>query len=168
MLLAQILRYTGMQTEDNEAMEREKELLERAKDDVQVTVSEINKRVSEEDLNGLLTDIKTHLSIHDFLKGKLILTENLTILYMNISNIQNSVATADSLWGRFREVKSRLEMDKVIHYGTGKVNEIMSGKSTDVTFVLFEDSFVFFKINNLNGHKVEYPIETSLLNSFHF
>ena len=64
------------------------------------------------------------------------------------------MATADSLWGRFREVKSRLEMDKVIHYGTGKVNEIMSGKSTDVTFVLFEDSFVFFKINNLNGHKV--------------
>ena len=78
------------------------------------------------------------------------------------------MATADSLWGRFREVKSRLEMDKVIHYGTGKVNEIMSGKSTDVTFVLFEDSFVFFKINNLNGHKVEYTIETSLLNSFHF
>ena len=71
MLLAQILRYTGMQTEDNEEMQREKELLERAKDDVQVTVSEINKRVSEEDLNGLLTDIKTHLSIHDFLKGKL-------------------------------------------------------------------------------------------------
>ena len=71
MLLAQILRYTGMQTEDNEKMLREKELLERAKDDVQVTVSEINKRVSEEDLNGLLTDIKTHLSIHDFLKGKL-------------------------------------------------------------------------------------------------
>ena len=66
------------------------------------------------------------------------------------------MATTDSLWGRFKDVKSRLEMDKVIHYGTGKVNEMMSGKSTDVTFVLLEDSFVFFKINNLNGHKVSF------------
>jgi len=132
MLLSGILRYTDTpENQDDVDMMKEKELLERAKDSVQVTVSEINKRVSEEELNGLLTDIKTHLSIHDFLK----------------------VATTDSIWGRFTDVKSRLEMDKVIHYGTGKVNEMMSGKSTDVTFVLLEDSFVFFKINNLNGHK---------------
>ena len=70
MLLSGILRYTDTaENQENEEMMREKELLERAKDSVQVTVSEINKRVREEDLNGLLNDIKTHLSIHDFLKG---------------------------------------------------------------------------------------------------
>ena len=70
MLLSGILRYTDTpENQDDVDMMKEKELLERAKDSVQVTVSEINKRVSEEELNGLLTDIKTHLSIHDFLKG---------------------------------------------------------------------------------------------------
>ena len=77
MLLSGILRYTDTpENQDNEDMMKEKELLERAKDSVQVTVSEINKRVREEELNGLLTDIKTHLSIHDFLKGNLLLTKN--------------------------------------------------------------------------------------------
>ena len=72
MLLSGILRYTDTpENHDNVDMMKEKELLERAKDSVQVTVSEINKRVREEELNGLLTDIKTHLSIHDFLKGKI-------------------------------------------------------------------------------------------------
>ena len=71
MLLSGILRYTGTaENEDNPEMMAEKELLEQAKDSVQVTVSEINKRVREEDLNRLLNDIRTHLSIHDFLKGE--------------------------------------------------------------------------------------------------
>ena len=75
------------------------------------------------------------------------------------------MATTDSLLGRFKDVQSRLEMEKVIHYGTGKVNEMMSGRSTDVTFLLCDDSLVFFKTNIMNGHKVKSYLLKSKISS---
>ena len=57
---------------------------------------------------------------------------------------------------RFKDLVGRLEMDTVVHYGTGTVNEIMLGRSTDVTFILFDDSFVFFKTNENSEQKVSF------------
>ena len=70
MLLTQLLKYTDTdENKENESLMKEVKLLDQAKNCIQVTVSETNKRAGEEDLKNLLTDIKTHLNISMFLVG---------------------------------------------------------------------------------------------------
>ena len=70
MLLGQLLKLTNIpENEGNPSMMEEVRLLQEAKDYIQVTVSETNKRAGEENLRGLLDDMQKHLRIGDFLLG---------------------------------------------------------------------------------------------------
>jgi len=71
MLLGQLLKLTNIPENENKPeMMEEARLLQEAKDSIQVTVSETNKRAGEENLKGLLDDIQKHLRIGDVLLGR--------------------------------------------------------------------------------------------------
>jgi len=156
MLLTQLLKYTDTdENKENESLMKEVKLLDQAKNCIQVTVSETNKRAGEEDLKNLLTDIKTHLNISMFL-----------VAARTDKNLQKIVDD--------NNVQSRefLDYTRVIKYGACNISDPNATKTSqnqpkntqkpsDITYLLLTDSFVFFtKTHHENKTIYEYSIHS--------
>jgi hypothetical protein len=116
-------------------MKEDSELLAKARNAVQVTVTETNKRAGEEQLNSLLNDIKTHLNIPAFMRA----AEKKENLHLH----------------QFQNIKEVLDISRVIKQGNCQIvptHNLPSNKKNkaespneSLIYILLDTGLIFFK-----------------------
>jgi len=123
-------------------MKEEAELLGQARNAIQVTVSETNKRAGVEQLTSLLTDIQTHLHNGQFMVA--------------------AEKSGNDYLKPFKSMNKVLEISRVIKHGSCQIipafpsakSEKSKCQSDHIIYILLNDVLVFFTKNDTTNVRI--------------
>ena len=118
-------------------MEEELKFLNQARDSIQVTVSETNKRAGEEELISLLQDIQKHQNIGSFLKEAKKPNKEYLQEYTDIATILQM--NQEVKHGTCQVVPSIPSMDK---------SRSPKFQNDSITYILLKNVLMFFSKDN--------------------